>query len=46
MKGTHSYRPRDLWLCDILIDEKCQIATFTKALGHQNWKIKNRIKCI
>ena len=41
MKGTYSYRPRDLWLCDILINEERHIETFTKALGHQIWKTKN-----
>ena len=24
MKGTHSYRPRDFWLYDILINEERQ----------------------
>ena len=30
MKGNYSYRTRDLWLCDILINEEHQITTFTK----------------
>ena len=36
MKGTDSYRTRDLGLCDILINEERQIITFTKALQKKN----------
>ena len=34
MKGSCSYRARDLWLRDILINEERQITTFAKALKY------------
>ena len=44
MEGTYSHRTRDLWLCDVLTNEKRQITTFIKALRHYIWKIKKGSK--
>ena len=47
MKDAYNHRPRDLWLCDILINEKHHITTFTKAFCIKfEIKKKHRIKCI
>ena len=42
MTGTHSNRPRDLWLCDVHINEERYIKAFKKSLGHQIWKTKKQ----
>ena len=42
MKGTNPCRLHDLWLCDIFVNAKRQITTFTEAFEHQIWKTKKK----
>ena len=42
MKSAYPYRPRDLWLREILTREEHHITTFTKALRHQIRKTKKK----
>ena len=44
MKSAYPYRPRDLWLCEILTKEERHITTFTKAFRHQIRKTKKNNK--